>query len=107
MSLWVILVVAVALSLAAVLRGAWPLAAAAWFLAGIGALVGGDVGPALIIAGVVLLLLGGASLTRGSIFDGSPKAELSARDPSIFKGANDDPDVHMDSVHFTHSFWGP
>ena len=61
----------------------------------------------LIAGGFVMLLLGGASLTRGAIFDGSPKAALSERKPSIFKGDNYDLDVDMDSVHFTHRFWGP
>jgi hypothetical protein len=107
MSLWIPLVIGLLLSVAAYIRGAWPLAAAAWVLIGVGGLIGGDLGPFLIIAGAVLLLLGGASLTRGAIFDGSPKAELSERNPSIFKGANCDPDVDMDSVHFTHRFWGP
>ena len=97
----------VLLSLASVFRGAWPLAAVAWVLVGIGALVGGDFGPFLVIAGAVLLLLGGASLTRGAIFDGSPKAALSERKPSLFKGENYDHDPDMDSVHFTHRFWGP
>jgi hypothetical protein len=107
MSLWIPFIVALVLSLAAFFRGAWPLAAAAWAFIGLGGLVGGDSGPFLIIAGAVLLLLGGASLTRGSIFDGSPKAELSERNPSLFKGENYDHDVDMDSVHFTHRFWGP
>lgn len=107
MSLWIVLAAAVLLSLGAFLRGAWPLAATAWVLFGLGVLVGGDFGPFLIIAGAVLLLLGGASMTRGAIFDGSPKAALSERKPSLFKGDNWDHEPDMDSVHFTHRFWGP
>lgn len=107
MTLWILLAIGLLLSVAAYIRGAWPLAAAAWILIGVGGLIGGGFGPFAIIAGAVLLLLGGASLTRGSIFDGSPKAALSERRPSIFKGENYEDDVDMDSVHFTHRFWGP
>jgi hypothetical protein len=95
------------LTVAAFLRGAWPLAAAGWGLVVLGALLGGDGGPFLIVAGAVLVLLGGASLTRGAIFDGSPKAKLSERKPSMFKGENYKHEPDMDSVHFTHRFWGP
>ena len=70
-------------------------------------MIGGDSGPFVIIFGAVLLLIGGASMTRGAIFDGSPKAELSERKPSIFKGENYELHEDMDSVHFTHRFWGP
>ena len=101
MSLWIVLIAAVLLSLGAFFRGAWPLAAAAWVLFGLGALIGGDFGPFVIIAGAVLLLLGGASMTRGAIFDGSPKAELSERKPSIFKGDNYDLDVERDASEVT------
>ena len=95
------------LTLASYLRGAWPLAAVGWGFVGLGALYGGDGGPILIVVGAVLILLGGASLTRGDIFDGSSKAQLSERKPSLFKGENYDLEPDMDSVHFTHRFWGP
>jgi len=107
MAIWIGFGLLLLLTLLSFVRGAWPLAAVAWVLVGIGVVVGGDGGPFLIIGGAVLLLLGGASLTRGAIFDGSPKAELSERKPSIFKGENYDLDADMDSVHFTHRFWGP
>lgn len=105
-SLWVPLTIAALLSIGGLVRGAWPLVAAGWTFFGIGALIGGDLGPIVITFGAVLLLLGGASMTRGAIFDGSPKAELSERKPSIF-GENYDIEVDVDSVHFTHRFWGP
>ncbi|MDJ0961510.1 MAG: hypothetical protein QNJ88_12695 [Acidimicrobiia bacterium] len=103
----VAVLIGVALSVAALLRGAWPLAAAAWVLIGTGMLLGGGAGPFVIAAGAVLLLLGGASLTRGAIYDGSPKAAFSERRPSLFKGENYEMEPDMDSVHFTHRFWGP
>jgi hypothetical protein len=105
--MWIGLIVLVLLTLASYLRGAWPLAAAGWGLVGLGAVIGGEGGPFLIVAGAVLILLGGASLTRGAIFDGSPKAKLSERKPSLFKGENYKHEPDMDSVHFTHRFWGP
>ena len=103
MGLSIIFLLAVVLSLGALLRGAWPLAASAWCLFGLGFLAGDSFGPFLMICGAVLLLLGGASMTRGAIFDGSPKAELSERNPSMYIGS----EWNMDSVHFTHRFWGP
>lgn len=105
--MWIGLVFLLILTLLTVVRGLWPLAVIAWALVGSGALIGGDGGPFVVILGTVLFLLGGASMTRGAIFDGSPKAELSERNPSIFKGENYDLDADMDSVHFTHRFWGP
>jgi hypothetical protein len=107
MAIWVGLAILSLLTVAAYLRGAWPLAAVGWGLVVVGALIGGDGGPFLIVAGAVLILLGGASLTRGAIFEGSPKAKLSERKPSLFKGENYKHEPEMDSVHFTHRFWGP
>lgn len=106
MSLWIVLTIAALLGIGAIVRGAWPLGVAGWppwnrcfdrrrFR------------PIVVIFGAVLLLIGGASTTRGAIFDGSPKAKLSEREPSIFKGENYELDEDMDSVHFTHRFWGP
>lgn len=107
MALWIGLGLLLLLTLVSYMRGAWPLAAVGWGLVGPGAMIGGDGGPFLVVAGAVLILLGGASLTRGAIFDGSPKAKLSERKPSLFKGENYDLEPEIDSVHFTHRFWGP
>ncbi len=105
--MWVALLVAAAFTIAAVVRGAWPLAVGAWLLIGTGVVLGDNAGSYVIAAGAVLLLLGGASLTRGAIYDGSPKTAFSERRPSLFKGENYEMEPDMDSVHFTHRFWGP
>lgn len=107
MALWIGLGLLVLLTLVSFMRGAWPLAAAGWGLIGLGAWIGGEGGPFFVVAGAVLILLGGASLTRGAIFDGSPKAKLSERKPSIVNDENSDLLPESDSVHFTHRFWGP
>lgn len=101
------LVAAAVLTALTVLRGAWPLAAAAWVSFGLAALVGDGVASLFVLTGIVCLLLGGLSMTRGAIFDGSPKAALSQRRPSMFRGENYEMVEDMDSVHFTHRFWGP
>ncbi len=106
--MWIPIVAALALTALAVVRGAWLLAAAAWVFFGIGAILGGDGLATLpILAGVVFLLIGALSMTRGAIFEGSPKAALSEAKPSMFKGENWDHDPDMESVNFTHRFWGP
>ncbi len=74
---------------------------------GVAVLIGSGVASLFALAGVVCLILGGLSMTRGAIFDGSPKAALSQRRPSMFRGESCEMVEDMDSVHFTHRFWGP
>ncbi len=99
------IIVAAALTVLALARGAWPLAVAAWALFGVAAIVDGGGASVAVLAGVICLILGGLSMTRGAIFDGSPKAKLSERRPSLYLGRSSE--MESDSVHFTHRFWGP
>ena len=105
--MWIPILAAALLTVLTIVRGAWPLAVAAWAFFGIAALIGSGVASLFVLAGVVCLIIGGLSMTRGAIFDGSPKAELSEKRPSMFRGDNTALAEDMDSVHFTHRFWGP
>ncbi len=106
MAVWIVVALAGLLTAGAVLRGAWPLAVAAWSLLGLGAIAGDDYGPLVVALGAVVLVLGGLSLTRGAIFEGSPKADLPEMGVALYVEEDED-DWDVDSVHFTHSFWGP
>lgn len=100
-------IVAIVLTMLTVVRGAWPLAVVAWACFGLAAIIGSGIATLFVLMGAVCLILGGLSITRGAIFDGSPKAVLSERRPSLFRGENYEGEPDMDSVNFTHRFWGP